>query len=111
MNLYEAVVILDTNAETDQIIDAIAKQLESMGAEEIKIDRWGKKRFAYEIKRRQYGDYSSFMFQATPEAIKEIESNFRITEDILRSLIYRVSKAQLKQIELDKVAKEEAPKQ
>ena len=103
MRLYEAVIILDNNTDTDKKVDDYAKLLESKFAvQELTIDRWGKKRFAYEINRRQYGDYTAYRFMADPKLISEMEHEFRITEDIIRFLIYRVTKNQLKQNELDK---------
>lgn len=107
MRLYEAVIILDPNADTDARVEAVTKQLESHGATDISVDRWGKKRFAYEIDRKQYGDYTSIRFNVEPNQIEEIEHEFRITEELIRFLVYRVTKAQLKQNELDKAAKAE----
>ena len=96
MRLYEAVIILDPNADTDARVDAVSKKLEAHGATEISVDRWGKKRFAYEIDRKQYGDYTSIRFNVEPKQIEEIEHEFRITEELIRFLVYRVTKAQLK---------------
>lgn len=107
MRLYEAVIILDPNADTDVLIDSVVKKLEAHGATDVKVDRWGKKRFAYEIGRKQYGDYNSIMFNIEPREIDELEHTFRITEELIRFLIYRVTKSQLKQIELDKIVKTE----
>lgn len=107
MRLYEAVIILDPNSDTDARVDAVAKKLEAQGATDVTVDRWGKKRFAYEIDRKQYGDYTAIRFNVEPKQIEEIEHEFRITEELIRFLVYRVTKAQLKQNELDKATKAE----
>ncbi|MCB0278832.1 MAG: 30S ribosomal protein S6, partial [Calditrichaeota bacterium] len=66
-----------------------------------------KKRFAYEIKKRQYGDYTSIEFELEPAKLAELENDYRINEDILRSLTYRISDKQLKQRKKDKETKAE----
>ena len=92
MRLYEAVIVLDNNTDTDSKVEQYAKLLQdSFGAQELTVDRWGKKRFAYEINRRQYGDYTAYRFMAEPKSILEIEQAFRLTEDIIRFLVYRVT--------------------
>lgn len=107
LRLYEAVIVLDPNMDTDSLVEQVQKKLEQHGASNVSIDRWGKKRFAYEIDRKQYGDYTAYMFNAEGKSIAEIEHELRITEEVIRFLVYRVSKAQLKQKELDKAAKKE----
>lgn len=111
--LYETIFIVDSNKEADPVVDKLQKKLKSYGADVINLNRWGKKRFAYEIKKRQYGDYTSIEFELDSNKLVELENEFRINEDIIRSLTYRISEKQMRQRKKDIVSKEnkEAEKQ
>jgi len=99
---YESIFVLDNNAEKDTLVDEFVEKMKSFGAEIVKVDRWGKKRLAYEIGKRQYADYTCIEFDAEPVAIEKIEREYRLKEEVLRFLTYVVSKNQMKQRAQDK---------
>ena len=84
------------------------KKFKSYGAEVEKVDRWGKKRLAYEIGKRQYGDYTCIEFNAEPTVIAKIERDYRLNEQVIRFFTHVVSKRQLKQRAQDKKTAETA---
>jgi small subunit ribosomal protein S6 len=98
---YETIYIVDSNNEADSVVDRIDKKIKEFGGEIIKTSRWGKKRFAYEINKRQYGDYTAVEFDMESDKIKELEREFRLMEEVIRSMVYKVSKQHFKQRELD----------
>jgi small subunit ribosomal protein S6 len=98
---YETIFVLDNNAEKDSLVDKFVEKFKSLGAEIVNVDRWGKKRFAYEIDKRQYGDYTAVEFMAAGDVVKSIEREYRLNESVLRFLTYKISKHQLRQRELD----------
>jgi small subunit ribosomal protein S6 len=55
----------------------------------VKIDRWGKRKLAYEIKKQRRGYYLLFDVVSDHAAITEIERNFKIDERILKYLTVR----------------------
>jgi len=101
---YESIFVLDNNVDKDTIVESIVEKIKAIGAEVVKIDRWGKKRFAYEIQKRQYGDFTAVEFDAVPTLIADIEREYRLNEDVLRHLTYVVSKQQMKQRALNEKA-------
>ena len=109
MTRYESIFILDNNAEKDSIVDTLVEKFKSYGAEVEKVDRWGKKRLAYEIGKRQYGDYTCLEFNADPASIAKMERDYRLNENVIRFFTHVVSKRQLKQRANDKKAAESAP--
>jgi small subunit ribosomal protein S6 len=54
------------------------------------VDKWGKKRLAYPIKRFVEGTYVLVRFKMGPEQSKELEANLHISEEILRHLLIKL---------------------
>lgn len=99
-HLYESIFILDSNTPVEQIdafIEKVKKIVQNFEPDEIKVNRMGKNRMAYEIDRRQYGYYVSLEFAANPDVVKPLEEEYRLSDEILRFMTYRISTAQLKQ--------------
>ena len=84
---YEMALIVDSQENADETVDRYASLLVDQGATVVNIDRWGVRRLAYEIQKRQQGDYTFFYFQADPGAIADVDRACRLDEDVLRHLI------------------------
>ena len=84
---YEMALIVDTQENADETISRYASLLVDEGATVVNIDRWGVRRLAYPIDKRQQGDYTFFYFEADPGAIADVERACRLDEAILRHLI------------------------
>ena len=50
----------------------------------VKIDEWGKRRLAYEIKDALDGVYYIWYFEATPKTLDEVTRVLGITDSVLR---------------------------
>lgn len=91
MNRYESVIIINPSLE-EQGVKEVAKKFEdlinSLGKVE-NVDIRGKKRLAYEINKLKEGIYVVYTFDAEPEAIVELERNYRITDDVMKFLTIR----------------------
>ena len=92
MNKYELTLVFDPNLEDemrktefDKIIDLLTK----FGGSVDKIDEWGKRRLAYEIKKINEGFYYLVSFTGEPGTPREVEDRLRINEYLLRFLIIR----------------------
>ncbi len=87
--LYETVVLLDTNRE-DAAIEASVQKFQDIltnGGEVIRVDRWGKRRIAYEINGRSHADYTVFYYHATKNTlVSELERMLRLDESVMRFL-------------------------
>ncbi|MCA9902926.1 MAG: 30S ribosomal protein S6 [Anaerolineae bacterium] len=55
----------------------------------MKIDRWGRRKLAYEIEKQREGFYVLMESQIEPQAIKELERNINLSQNILRYLVVR----------------------
>lgn len=93
MNKYELAVILNPSLDEESVkaeYASIQELIERFKGTVEKIDDWGKRRLAYEIKKVNEGFYSFITFNSESEAPKEIEQRMRIKENVIRYLIIRV---------------------
>ena len=67
-----------------------------------KVDKWGKRRLAYEIQKKQYGFYGSIEFEGVGNIPKELESEYNFNDKVLRYLTYRYDKRKLKAMAMEK---------
>lgn len=87
---YELVFIIKpevADEAIESIINNISQFITNRGGTVASIDRWGKKRLAYPIKRFLEGYYVLAKFKINRAASKELESNLRLSEDIIRHLL------------------------
>ncbi len=91
---YESVVVIDSSLEEQEIEQQIEKvsQLVSEGEGEVtEIQRWGRRKIAYEIRGKGEGFFTMFRFVAKPAQIQVLERAFRMNESILRHLVLKTS--------------------
>jgi len=93
MREYELIFIVKAT-ETDEAIEAIIEQMQAIAAsneaEVTNVDRWGRRRLAYEIAKEREGFYVMFEMRASETAIKELERRLRMIEVVLRYMTVRV---------------------
>jgi small subunit ribosomal protein S6 len=69
------------------------------------VEDWGKRRLAYEIKRKQYGFYLNVRFSG-PEALPLLlEREYRLNESVLRHLTVKIDPLVMKSEEQKAFAK------
>lgn len=96
---YEIYIIVDGNFEdpaVEEIISKYEKLMVKNGTEIINIDRIGRRRLAYPIKKKVNGYYICFEVLAPADVVGKLEKTFRIDENILRNLAIVMSKKDLK---------------
>ena len=90
---YEILVIVDprpTDEEVVALLTQLGEQVKSLGADVTKVDNWGKRRLAYDIRKQREGTYAVFEVSAEPAMVKEFERQLRLNESVLRFLSTRV---------------------
>ncbi len=65
-------------------VDRIARIVSEGGGEVGKIDRWGRRRLAYEIARQSEGYYVVVEFSAEPDVITELERTLHLADEVMR---------------------------
>ncbi|RLD24585.1 MAG: 30S ribosomal protein S6 [Bacteroidetes bacterium] len=99
MKNYETVFILTPVLSEEQMKDAVkkyAKLLKSAGAKIVNEEIWGLKKLAYQIQHKSTGFYNLLEYEAEPNVIDKLETEFRRDERILRFLTVSLDKHALK---------------
>ena len=90
---YEVMVILDAELDEETIRGAVERWLqliESKGAERGHIDFWGKRRLAYELKRKTEGYYVVIQARSEPPAMDELHRVLSLADEVLRHKVLRI---------------------
>jgi len=91
LRAYEAVLVLAPTLEEEAILALIARArtaIEGKGGEFTSVERWGKRRLAYDIQHHKEGAYVLLRFQAPAQGgLADLEHLCRISEDVLRHLV------------------------
>jgi small subunit ribosomal protein S6 len=96
MRPYEVVVILEPSLEESQvqaILNKSTEQLQASGSTVNKVDKWGKRRFAYEIAKKTEGFYVLLDVSSEPEPMAVLDRQLRLADDVLRHKIVRLPEA------------------
>ena len=79
-----------TDEEVTALLEQLGEQLKTLGAEVTKVDNWGKRRLAYDIRKQREGTYAVFDVSAEPSMVKEFERQVGLNENVLRYVSTRV---------------------
>jgi len=89
MRQYEVMFILRPNLEEtkrNELIEKFKSIIQADGEVES-VDEWGHRKLAYEIEKLNEGYYILTRFKAGIDVPKELDRNFRISDDVIRHLI------------------------
>ncbi|MSP83049.1 MAG: 30S ribosomal protein S6 [Alphaproteobacteria bacterium] len=94
MPFYESTFIVRQDVASQQV-EALAATLTQLvqdnGGTVVKTEHWGLKSLAYRVKKNRKGHYVMFGLDAPAAAVKEMERNLGINEDVLRYMTVRVA--------------------
>jgi small subunit ribosomal protein S6 len=97
MRKYEAIFILDPDLEEEQAQTAIEKVkgiITQTNGEILKVEDWGKRKLAYEVKKKSKGHYILIHFSGTPTLLSELERNFRVMDAVIKFQSVRLDERQ-----------------
>jgi small subunit ribosomal protein S6 len=89
---YEILLLLDPDLPEDrqgEIVTRVRELVERGGGTWDGHDLWGRRKLAYEIKRKPDGVYHLLNMTATPETLDEASRVLKITDGVLRHLAVR----------------------
>lgn len=99
MKQYETTFVIDSQlkgGEIDEIVKRLERVISVNGGQVVEVQRWGKRRLAYEIKKRQYGYYVHIRFAGKGSIVRALEREYQLNEAILRYLTLVLDKQALK---------------
>jgi small subunit ribosomal protein S6 len=104
-NAYESAVLINAALDDEQIESVISRIQDSItnnGGQVRDIDRWGRKRLAYMVKKSKIGYYAIFRFDAPGELIAKLERAYNLDDHILRFMTISLSDDALEHLEKNK---------
>jgi small subunit ribosomal protein S6 len=93
MPLYEHVYLARQDLSQQQVEELTNQYkgvIEQLGGKVAKVEYWGMKSLTYRIRKNRKAHFTLLNVEAPPAAIKEVERQQHINEDVLRTLTVRV---------------------
>jgi small subunit ribosomal protein S6 len=87
MKKYETIFILDPDLEEAQAQSTIEKVkgiISQNNGEILKVEDWGKRKLAYQVKKKAKGHYILIHLMGSPTLISELERNFRVMDAVIK---------------------------
>jgi small subunit ribosomal protein S6 len=93
MRPYEVMIILDPSLEEGAIRDQVDRSTELLrngGGSPGRVDRWGRRRLAYEIRHQREGYYVVMEAMADPPAMAALDRALHLSDEVLRHKVIRL---------------------
>lgn len=93
MPLYESTFVVRqdvSRTDVNKLIDEFSEIVKQQGGSVVKNEYWGLRNLAYRINKNRKGHYVMLGLSAPHEAVKELERNIGLHEDVIRHLTVRV---------------------
>ncbi len=94
LNKYETIIIIDPNVDTETV-DKVTSELQNIitgdgsGGIVTKLENWGKRKLAYDVKRNKEGIYILFDYETDPKVIQRLERYCILSESIIKHMTVR----------------------
>ncbi len=92
MRHYELMVILDPEIDDRTVAPSLDKLLSVVkkdGGSIDSVDIWGRRRLAYDIKKKSEGIYAVIQMSAQPATALELDRQLNLNESVLRTKLLR----------------------
>ncbi len=98
MRSYQSVLILKPDldeAQVDQALEKISGFLKENDGSCLKVEKWGKKRLAYRVKKNRFGYYLNIYHTCGNQNVSSLETEYKLFDQIIRYLIIRLGDKEL----------------
>ena len=93
MRAYELMIIFDADVEdtkVNEILANVGRLVEAGGGSVEKTDRWGRRRFAYEINHKWEGIYVVLEIATEGRDLGEVERVLHLADEVVRHKTIRL---------------------
>ncbi len=97
MRKYEIMFILRPDVaeeEMDRLIAQMEGVVTAAGGKVEKVDRMGRRKLAYRVRRQREGFYVLFSLEGSGETVREFERRLKVTDTVIKFLSVRIDEAQ-----------------
>lgn len=77
-------------SDVSHLVNSTTKHVEEAGGTIASVDKWGKRRFAYEINKKTEGNYVVLEILAEGGALDNLERNLRLADEVVRHKLIRL---------------------
>jgi small subunit ribosomal protein S6 len=105
---YELMIILAPDLEERTVapsLDQFLTVVRTGGGTVEKVDVWGRRRLAYEIRKNFEGIYAVVDLRAEPDVVAELDRQLNLNESVLRTKVLRLPEKKAKAPRPPRVAK------
>ncbi|MBL7199373.1 MAG: 30S ribosomal protein S6 [Anaerolineae bacterium] len=92
MNTYEVALIIRPEVEEEgqqAMIDQLSQLLSADGGQVTNVERWGRRRLAYPIRKVQEGYYYFIQGKFSSSTLSELDRTLKLSEQVLRHMVIR----------------------
>lgn len=90
---YEIMIIVDgdeEDAKVDEVVGKVETWLTDGGSRLATTDKWGKRKFAYEINHKTEGHYVVLEMVTEPRDMAPLERTLRLADEVVRHKLIRL---------------------
>ncbi|MDO8614249.1 MAG: 30S ribosomal protein S6 [Dehalococcoidia bacterium] len=102
MRDYELVMVVSPEVGDEGLpatVERVSQFIQERGGEIRTVDQWGRRRLAYPIRRFTEAFYVVTHFALDPQAVRALEGNLDLAEDVLRHLVVRLEEVKSPAVE------------
>lgn len=78
---YQSLIVLNTKGNedsVDELVGAVAKEMEEEGAKLDEIKQLGRRKFAYNARHLEAGHYVNYFFEADSQQVQNIQGKLKL---------------------------------
>ncbi|MEZ5237708.1 MAG: 30S ribosomal protein S6 [Microthrixaceae bacterium] len=94
---YELMIIVDADADdaaNTAVIDRVTEMVEASEGLVPTVDKWGRRRFAYEIDHKNEGVYTVLEITTDAGDLADVDRFLRLADDVVRHKLIRLPDAE-----------------
>jgi small subunit ribosomal protein S6 len=98
---YQSVLILKPDLDEDQVdqsVEKITSTINKFGGSILKLDKWGKKRLAYRIKKNKFGYYLNVYHTCEQSKVPDLERGYQLYDQIIKYLVIRLEERDIERV-------------
>ena len=114
MRSCQSVLILKPDideARADEALEKIGEFIKSNGGACLKIEKWGKKRLAYRIRKNRFGIYLNIYHTLDSANVTDLESKYRLFDLVIKFMVLRLTDGELERALDTETAEDEEGKE
>ena len=114
MRSYQSVLILKPDIDeprVDEALEKIGEFIKSYGGACLKVEKWGKKRLGYRVKKNRFGIYLNIYHTLDSANVTDLESKYRLFDLVIKFMVLRLTDGELERALDTETAEDEEGKE